>query len=76
MPYTKHIAGEMGEDLIQYCVICGEEVANYQKTMYPAGSPPPSGWAPGELYISDQGNPKIFTTIEPEGETITNCNQK
>ena len=74
MEYTKHILGEYDTFAdVQYCVICGKMLVDNRNAMYPAGSPPPKGWAEGELYVSNTSNPQIFTTMLDAGDTVKNC---
>lgn len=72
--YVEHTVVDMDESMIQNCVICGEEIFNYQNAMYPSGSPPPKGFAAGQIYISSYKNPQIFLSTKPIAHTVISCN--
>jgi len=63
--WTKHIVSDINSDGIQRCILCGEEIYNSNGLSYPAGQPAPQGFPPGELYISEDTNPRITTNKEP-----------
>lgn len=71
--YTKHVVGEMVE-LVQRCLICGEVISDYRNAWYPAGQDAPTGWAPGELFVSS-GNPIMFATSisDEEMQVAVDC---
>jgi hypothetical protein len=45
-----HLAGPFANGL-QFCVDCGEVLADYRDVGYPADQPPPAGWEPGRLVL-------------------------
>jgi hypothetical protein len=63
--YVRHIVGEMTEEGIQGCVICGEIITDYRGAMVPEGTPPLRGFDAGDIYVL-KGNPTITQTGEPE----------
>lgn len=52
MSAVVHVAGPYA-DLVQHCVRCGEVLTDYRNAYYPAGEPPPRGWAEGEELVVD-----------------------
>lgn len=64
--FIKHVAGEFNEaDLTQSCIMCGEEIENYQGASWPSGQEPPKGWAAGVIYRK-KGFPTVTQTTEPK----------
>jgi hypothetical protein len=55
-----HVAGELDEDGIQHCVVCGELIRDDE-------SVPPRGWEEGALVYHDGGN--FWCKVEDEGAT-------
>jgi hypothetical protein len=70
--YVKHVVGELNGN-VQRCVICGEIINDYRNAMWPVGQPAPTGFAPGDLYITN-GNPKMYVSSIDEYDTSENCN--
>lgn len=73
MKFIKHIVADMDESMIQRCLICGTEVSNYRGMMQEAGSPPPRGFAAGEVWVSNTRNPRITTIEETTDCETENC---
>lgn len=65
MKFFKHIIGETDETGDQRCLICGESIWDF------AGVP--SGRPAGEVYVSEDKWPTIFTRNLKEGDTSENC---
>jgi len=70
--FIRHVIGEL-TDNIQRCVICGEVVNDYRGAMWPAGQEAPTGFPKGDIYVSAQGNPKMFCSDISEYDTYINC---
>jgi hypothetical protein len=70
--FTRHIVAEMDESMVQRCLICGIIISDYRNTMSPAGTPPPVGYAAGEVFVSE-GNPRISGISLIEGTEYENC---
>jgi len=72
MIWTHHVVGEQ-DGLVQCCVICGEEICNYENASVPIGQSLPF-WNPGDIYIGGK-NPTVFVTTRPEEEDdiVKNC---
>ncbi len=67
---TRHIIGDM-DNGIQRCIICGEELVNYQGCYSsPGGSI--EAWRTGDFYVSD-GWPKQMSTEPPSDGNFINC---
>lgn len=73
MPVVRHVVSEM-ENLIQRCVICGEEIFNYQGGMWDGEGGAPTGFAAGELFVQGK-NPTSFTQMPPDGDFVE-CSAK
>lgn len=80
--YIKHTVGEMDEDMVQRCVICGEIISDYRNAMVPAGQKLPKGFEPGIIYVSipvsiGKGLTRTeFFQTPPLGAVIVECNLK
>jgi hypothetical protein len=66
MKFTQHQVLEMDSTMVQRCLICGEVISDYRGLMGPIDNPLPQGYAPGAVYKSDIGNPRITTIQQPE----------
>ena len=64
-----HVAGPM-IDWVQVCERCGEVLSDYRNSMYPEGTPSPSGWTEGAHIEVLTWNPRYsgVTDAEPDCE--------
>lgn len=60
---TKHVVGELIGG-IQRCLICGYIISDYRNAIYPEGTPKPTGFPSGAVYVWDI-NPIVMTTEPP-----------
>lgn len=77
--FVKHIVGPF-EGGMQFCLICGEVILDYRRSLWPVDQPPPSGFAEGEIYIQGKNPTSYFPGpfdekwLE-EGDTVVDCNK-
>lgn len=77
MAWVKHYVNDMEPDeMVQKCIYCWKKISDYRNTSSPVGSPPPKGFAAGEIYVSD-GNPVITQIAQPKSpEIFSDCRDK
>lgn len=74
--WTRHVAGDSVDGIIQRCVICGYEICNYENAMVETKhiNDPLPFWNSGDLYVGGK-NPQITRNTMPEDadDEIIDC---
>lgn len=74
MSYTSHYVTDMDESMYQRCIYCGKIISDYRKTMSPPGTPVPTGYPAGEVFVQDGNvNPRLTTSRLPDNTDMHDC---
>lgn len=66
--WTRHVVGDLGDDLMQRCVICGKVILNYQRTQSLDCDYVAKGFSNGDVYDDNEGTKTKY--IEDTDEAI------